>query len=115
MPTEILSVHYRAFTLAHTAATTAKSFLLIGGKPVMPLNTAAANDSNVFVSAADAVRVPKAAAQAWVPLEPIYWHDTNKNFTNILTGATLAGRVAESAASADTEGVITLNPDATAA
>ena len=110
MPTEILSQDEAQFPAAHTAATVAKAVLLINGIPVVPLNDADANANNVFVYEASKVRVVKAAGQVWAPLEKIYWHDTNKNFTNVLTGAVLAGVVSEDAASADVEGIIHLSP-----
>lgn len=112
MATEILSKFYAEIKKAHTAATTAKAFLLLNGKVVMPMNTAAANEENVFVYRAEKLRAPKVAAQAWVGLGPIYWDDTAKNFTTTATANTLAGRIALDAAAADTEGVIDLDPAA---
>lgn len=112
MATEILSQFYAALKKAHTAATTAKVFLLLNSKVVMAMNTAAANEENVFVYRANKVRVPKVAAQAWTALSLIYWDDTAKNFTTTATSNTLAGRVAEDAAAADTEGLIDLDPSA---
>lgn len=110
MSTEILSEKYDAFVDAHSAATTAKTTLLINSIPVIPLNTADADANNVFVYQATKVRVPKATGQAWTPLTKIYWDDTAKKFTTTSTSNTLAGVVAEDAASADTEGVIHLTP-----
>lgn len=112
MATEILSKFYNEIKKAHTAATTAKVFLLLNGKVVMAMNTVAANAENVFVYRANKVRAPKVAAQAWVALGPIYWDDTAKNFTTTSTANTLAGRIAADALSADTEGVIDLDPAA---
>lgn len=113
MPLEILSEHYSDFKHAHNAATTAKAPLLITGKPVIPLNDALADAENVFVYRADKVRVTKATGQAWVPGELVYWHDGNQNFTNVATAAVLAGSVVDAAATADTEGVIDLDPSRT--
>lgn len=114
MTTEVLAPDSRIDTYkhTHTSATTKKVFLLLQGKPVMPLHTAAANAENVFVYRAPAVKVPKAAAQVWTPGVLIYWDNTNSNFTTTLTGNTLAGRIAVAALSADTEGVIDLDPSA---
>lgn len=112
MATEILSPSYDAFPLSHTAATTAKNFLLINSKVVMPLNTALANAANAYVFRAPKVRVPKTTAQAWAPMNLIYWDDTAKKFTTTATANTLAGRVVEAAASADAEGIIDLDPAA---
>ena len=104
MTTQILSPEYRGVTKAHTAATTAKTFLLLNGKVVLPLNTELGNVSNVFAYDIPRVRAPKVAGQAWVALGQIYWYDTAKNFTTTATGNTRAGHVASDAASADTEG-----------
>lgn len=112
MPTEILSEHYDEYTLAHTAATTSKTGLLINGRFVLPFSDALANVENVFVYCAPAIRVPKVAAQAWVPETLIYWDDVAKNFTTTALNNTLAGYVAASAAAADVEGIIDLDPAA---
>lgn len=112
MTTQVLSPDYVAVKKAHTAATTAKTFLLLNSKVVLPLNTELANVDNVFVYRAPRVRVPKASGQAWVALGLIYWDDTAKNFTTTATANTLAGRIASDAASADTEGEIDLDPSA---
>lgn len=110
MSTEILSADHKSLKDAHTAATTAKTFLLINSVPCMPMNDADANADNVFVYCASKIRVPKATGQAWVPLAKIYWDDTAKNFTTTSTANTFAGYVIEDAASGDTEGVIDLGP-----
>lgn len=116
MPTEILATGlrngYDAYVLAHTAQTSAKTVLLLQGKPVLPLNDAAADAENVFVYRCPAIRVPKASGEAWTPGAKIYWDDTAKNFTTApAAGAnTVSGLIAESAESADTEGVIDLDP-----
>lgn len=112
MPTELLDEDYDGFTFAHSAATTARTFLLLQSKAVMPMNTVAANADNVFVYRCPMIRVPKATGETWAPLQPIYWDDTNKVFTTTLTGNTLAGYVYEAALSADAEGIIDLDPAA---
>lgn len=110
MATEILSAGYDGVNHTHTAATTAKTFLLINSLPVMPMNSALANVENYFVDQADRIRVPKATGEAWTPLTKIYWDDTAKKFTTTSTSNTLAGYVKEPALSADIEGVIRLDP-----
>ena len=112
MTTQVLSPSYDAFEYAHTAATTTKIFLLISSKVVLPLNTAAANETNVFVARAPRVRVPKATGEAWTPMQLIYLKADLSNFTTTATSNTLAGRVVKAAASADTEGEIELDPSA---
>lgn len=110
MSTEVLDDNYDAITHSHTAATTAKATILIGAKPLIPLNTVLADIANVFVTRAAVVRVPKNNPEAWTILQPIYWDDTAKEYTNVSTSNTLAGHAAAVAASADTEGVIDFNP-----
>lgn len=110
MATEILSPTYNSVKAAHTAATTTKTFLLVSSKPVLPLNTAAANADNVFVYKCSKVRAPKATGQAWAVLAKVYWDDTAKVFTTTSTSNTLGGYVAEAAASGDAEGIIHLDP-----
>lgn len=112
MPVEILSERYDEYVHAHSAATTAKVALALNGVPVIPLNDADADADNVFVYRAPKVRVNKATGEAWTPGEPVYFHSTNLNFTNISTGAVMAGYVVEAALSADSEGVIDLDPSA---
>lgn len=112
MSTQVLSEKYVAAVIAHTAATEAKTPLLVNSRVVIPLNDADADTDNVFVYQAEKVQVPKATGEAWAPLSLIYWDDTAKNFTTAAAAGanTLAGIVAEDAASADTEGVIHLSP-----
>lgn len=110
MSTEVLSPNYSSSKFAHTGATTAKLFYLINGVVWLALNTALANADNIFVYAADQVRVPKATGTAWSPGDKIYWDDTAKNFTKTVGSNTLAGIVNEAAASGDAEGIIDLRP-----
>jgi len=109
MSTEVLSPNYDAIDLAHTAATTSKAPILIGAKPLIPLNTALANAANAFVTRASALRVQKAAVTITI-LQPMYWDDTAKLFTNVSTSNTLVGHALAAAASGDAEVVIDFNP-----
>ncbi|RCX32073.1 DUF2190 family protein [Thioalbus denitrificans] len=115
MATEILSVDFTGSVVAHTAATTAKGFYVVGGLVCMAMNAADADADNVFVYKADRVRVPKATGEAWTFGTKIYWDATAEKFTTTSTANTLAGIVAEAAASADTEGEIDLSPFVNAA
>lgn len=115
MPTQILSDEYTAIKKAHSAATTAKTFLLLNGKVVLPLNTELANVENVFAYRIPRAKAPKATGEAWTALGRIYWDDTAKKFTTTATANTFAGYIVSDAASADTEGEIHLNPSPLAA
>ena len=110
MPTEILSEHYDEYSLAHTAATVSKTPLVINSKVVIPLNDAEADIENSFVYRAPKVRVAKAAAQAWVPGTLIYFSTAGGVFSTSPTSNLLCGRIAESADTADVEGIIDLDP-----
>lgn len=114
MATEILSERYSASNHSHTAATTAKGIYVINGRVMMAMNAADANADNVFAYRAEKLRGPKATGEAWAVGVKIYWNATNGNFTTTAAGATLAGIVAETAASADTEGVVDLFPETVA-
>lgn len=109
MPTELLSANYDAINHSHTGATTAKVTVLIGSKPLLPLNTALANAANAFVTRASALRVQKATVTITI-LQPMYWDDTAKLFTNVSAGNTLVGHALAAAAGGDAEVVIDFNP-----
>ena len=109
MATELLSDNYDAINHSHTAATTAKAPILIGAKPLLPLNTALANAANAFVTRASALRVQQAAVTITI-LQPMYWDNTNSLFTNVASGNTLVGHALAAAASGDAEVVIGFNP-----
>lgn len=112
MATEILCDSHQINTTlkAHSAATTAKGFYVVGGNAVMAMNDADADADNVFVYEAPMVRVPKATGEAWTFGQKIYYSVANANFTTTSTSNTLAGIVNEDAASADAEGIIHLMP-----
>lgn len=108
---EIVSPDYDSETYAHSAGTVASTFYKINGRILLALNTASANDDNVFVYEADCIRgVPKATGEAWAFGDAIYWDDINKVFTKTSTSNTLCGMVRVAALSADTTGSIDLNP-----
>ena len=106
MATEVLTVDYKSSCFAHTAATVAKLFYVINGMVWLALNTAGANEDNVFVYGADMLRVPKATGQAWAPGTKVYYDAGASNFTTTASGNTLAGIVNEPADAADVEGII---------
>lgn len=97
---------------SHTAATTAKTPVLINSLPMIPLNDADANAENVFVYRAPYVEVDKATGATWTVGQKIYWDDTNKVFTHdSATGSNpAAGFAAADALSADAVGYLDLNP-----
>lgn len=89
---------------AHSAATVAKTLILVNAKVMLPLNTADAAAANVFVYEAEIYGAPKATGTAWAPGDPLYWDDTAKKLTETSASNTLCGYALEAAASGDTTG-----------
>ncbi len=113
MAIELLAEHYDEFKYADAGATVAKNFYVIGGKVCMALNDAGAGEENIFVRRCPRVRVSKNTPEAWdTPGTLIYLEAGGQEFTTVSTANTLAGAVAEVAASADAEGIIDLDPAA---
>lgn len=90
----------KAIGLAHTAATTALTPLLINSKLLIPLNTAAANERNTFVRESDIEAATTDTGAAWAAFDKIYWDDTAKKFTKTSTSNTLVGYALEAKLSA---------------
>lgn len=68
-----------------------------------------AGEDAALITKCELVKVLKAAGQAWAPGEAVYYHTTNHNLTNVVTGAVLVGHIVRAAASADTEGWISFD------
>lgn len=62
-----------------------------------------------FITKCELVRVEKAAGQAWLPGEAIYYHVGNGNCTNVGAGAILVGHTVRAAEAADVEGFISFD------
>lgn len=95
----------------HTAATTADTIYLLGGRVLLAVNTALANAENVFLIRGH-IEYAKTAGEAWVFGQTLYWDDTAKSLTTTLTANTKAGFAQEAAASAATTGQVFLEPAA---
>lgn len=68
------------------------------------------NQSATLVTHSELTKVIKNAGEVWTAGEFIYWDDGNSEFTNVEGAATvLGGIVAQAAASAAVEGVISFN------
>lgn len=101
---QLITVKY-----THSAATTADTIYLLGGRVMLAVNSALANVENVFLLRGH-IEVTKDAGTAWVGGQVIYWDDTAKNFTTVSTGNTKAGFAMEAATSAATTGQLNLEP-----
>lgn len=104
------SEQVKSYPHSHSAITTAKTPVLINSLPVIPLNSVAANAENEYAYDSELTKVDKAASEAWVVGDKVYWDDTAKDLTKTSTGNTLTGYVVRAAASADTTGYIHWNP-----
>lgn len=62
----------KSIGFAHTAATTARTPIVINGKLMIPVNTAAANVHNAFVYETE-VNDATATTEAWAVNDPIYY------------------------------------------
>lgn len=75
---------------AHTAATTARTPIAIGGRLMIPVNTRAANEHNAFAYETE-VDSAKCQSAAWNVNDPIYFNASTGELTTTATGAALFG------------------------
>ena len=101
---QLITVKY-----THTAATTADTIYLLGGRVMLAVNSALANVENVFLLRGH-IEYAKATGEAWVGGQALYWDNTNSRFTTTVGTNTHAGFAMEAAASADTTGQVNLEP-----
>jgi predicted RecA/RadA family phage recombinase len=101
---QLITIEY-----THTAATTADTVYLLGGRVMLAVNSALANVENVFLLRGH-IEYAKAAGEAWVGGQAVYWDASAGNFTTTSTDNTKAGFAMEAAASAATTGQINLEP-----
>jgi predicted RecA/RadA family phage recombinase len=99
----------RTVTYAHSSATVKDTVYLINGIPMLAVNSADANATNVFVLIG-LIEYAKLSAQAWTAGQKVYWDDGNSRFTTVSSGNTLAGVAAEAAANPTSTGILLLNP-----
>lgn len=94
---------------AHTAATTAKTPLAIGGKLMIPLSTKAANEHNAFCYGSEVDNVPAETGVAWLPTDKLYW--AAGQLTKTEAGGALFGFALQpKAAAAAVSGLVAFNP-----
>lgn len=84
---------------AHSAATVARTPIVIGGQVFIPLNTAAENVRNAFVYEAEVDNAPTDTGAAWTPGDALYWDATNKVLTKTSSGNTIFGHALQPKAS----------------
>lgn len=104
------SLRVKDIGFAHTAATVAKTPIVINTHAFIPLNTADADERNAFVYDSEIDAAPAETGVAWAVGDKIYWDATNGVFTKTSTSNTLSGYVLEAKLSADAvSGLIAFN------
>ncbi len=88
--------------VAPYAVTSGQGFLV--GAVVAIAQTTVASGANVEGAVEGVFDVLKASGQAWTQGQKIYWDNTAKNFTNILTSNTLVGAASLAALTGDVVG-----------
>lgn len=104
----------RTIKHTHTANTVKDTIYVIGGRPVLAMNSKDANLENVFV-ATGLIEYTKLSTQVWTPFETLYWDRTNSRFTNVAGGNIRAGMAAAPAANPSSTGLVLLGADSLAA
>jgi predicted RecA/RadA family phage recombinase len=93
----------------HTSATVKDTIYLFNGIPMLAINSADANVSNIF-AVVGVIEYAKVSAQAWTAGQKIYWDNGNSQFTTASSGNTLAGIAMEPAANPSSTGIVFLCP-----
>lgn len=98
---------------AHSAATTARTPIVIGGQCWIPVNSAGSNEYNAFVYEAEVDNVPAETGVAWTPGDALYWDGTQ--LTKTATSNTLFGHALQpKQAAAAVSGLVAFNAFAAA-
>jgi predicted RecA/RadA family phage recombinase len=96
-------------TVTAPAAVVSGQFILIGTALYGFCTTDAANGAQVEILTEGVFDVPKVSAQAWAVGDKIYWDNTAKLFTTVLTSNTYVGVAVAVAANPTSTGRIRLN------
>ncbi|GAB63098.1 MAG: DUF2190 family protein [Candidatus Jettenia sp.] len=99
----------RTIKYKHTSATTKDTIYILGGRPMLAVNSEGANTSNIYVIAG-LIEYAKTSAQAWTAGQAIFWDAVNSVFTTTPGGNTYAGVAAEDAANPSSAGFVVLLP-----
>lgn len=99
----------RTVKYTHSGATVTDTIYLLNSLPMLAMNSALANVSNIFVIAG-LIEYAKVSAQAWTGGVKLYWDNSLGQFTTASSGNTLAGFAAEAAANPSATGFIILMP-----
>lgn len=108
------SAEIRDEALAAPVAVTNRVPVVINGKVMIPLSTAAIGELVAFVIFSQVELAPKNPAEAFTANAPVYWDAANNHFTVTAASGTLCGHVAQPADAAATECDITFNSYAAA-
>ncbi|MCD7096942.1 DUF2190 family protein [Stenotrophomonas sp. MMGLT7] len=85
---------------AHTAATTVRVPIAIGGKLLIPLNTAAANEHNAYAYETEVDNAPAETGVAWGVNDALYWDAAGGVLTKTAEGNALFGHALQPKAAA---------------
>lgn len=103
----------RTLKYTHSSATVKDTIYLLGGRPILAINSAAANAANAFVYEG-MIEYAKTSAEAWTVGVTVYWDNTNGVFTTTATANTKAGIALEAAANPSSTGLLLLMPQVNA-
>ena len=93
----------RVIDYTHSAATTAKTPVVISSRAYIPHNTKGVSEQNAYVYESEVSGAPKATGEAWALGQAIYWDAAAGKFTTTSTSNTLCGRSLGAALAGDTE------------
>lgn len=95
---------------AHTAATVARTPVVIGGLLMIPVNSCDANEHNAFAYETEVDNADAATGQAWAVNDPVYFDAANKRLTTASAGNTFFGYALQpKAADADKSPLVAFN------
>ena len=97
----------RTIKYTHSALTVTDTVYLLGGRPMLAMNSVAANVVNVYL-AQGLIEYTTDTGTAWTSGSTVYWDNTNFRFTTTVGSNTKCGIVAEDKASAAATGFIIL-------
>ena len=109
---ELLSPHYEAIEVTLGSDAVAGNFVTSGNTNGFYLVDGVSGDKAGIVVDAEIVKVAKTTGESWASGAVVYWNATAKKATTSASGNTLIGYAVEPALSADTEGTVNFDGDA---
>ena len=97
----------RTIKFTHSSATYTDTVYLLGGRPMLAMNSIPANTPNTFL-AAGLIEYTAETGISWVSGDVLFWDNTNSKFTKTLTGNTKCGIAGEDKPAASALGLVLL-------